>query len=662
MTAPQLPSHEAEWLETDGLGGFASGLVGGWRRRRYHGLLVPAIRPPSARAVLVAAVEATLDLPGGAVALTTHRYAPDTWHPDGRERLAAFDSLPWPTWTWTLPGGGTVNQELFLPHELSAVVLRWTARGLPAGTTLRVRPLLALRDSHALWHERTGLAEQVEGQGERLRWRPDPELPAILSLANGRYEHRPDWFRNFLLGEELARGFDHVEDLWSPGEFRFSLAEEEACWVLQAEGLAEGGRIGEGSAREVVGQLAGAERRRRDAFPTALHRAGDQYLVRRGAGKTIIAGYPWFTDWGRDTFIALRGLCLASGRLHDAGLILQEWAGAVSEGMLPNRFVEAGDAPEFNAVDASLWYVIAVHEYLEACARSGHLVPLEAQQRLHAAVDAILRGYSAGTRFGIGMDEDGLLRAGQPGVQLTWMDARVGDWVVTPRIGKPVEIQALWLNALRIGGLRCAHWAAAHHRAIASFHERFWNKEGGWLWDVVDVDHVPGTVDQRFRPNQIFAVGGLPFPLLEGAAARSAVDAFESRLWTPAGPRSLASDEAGYVGRYEGGPVERDGAYHQGTVWPWLAGPFVEAWVRVRGNSAAARREARARFLEPLLGLGQLPASGQLPEIADADAPHAPRGCPFQAWSVGEALRLECQVLADAPAPAVTRRRTRAMA
>jgi glycogen debranching enzyme len=289
-------------------------------------------------------------------------------------------------------------------------------------------------------------------------------------------------------------------------------------------------------------------------------------------------------------------------------------------------------------------------------------VTLEDQQRLHAAVDAILRGYSAGTRFGIAMDADGLLRAGQPGVQLTWMDARVGEWVVTPRTGKPVEIQALWLNALRIGGLRSARWGAAHHRAIASFHERFWNRDGGWLWDVVDVDHVPGTVDQRFRPNQIFAVGGLPFPLLEGAAARSVVDAFERRLWTPAGPRSLAPDEAGYVGRYEGGPVERDGAYHQGTVWPWLAGPFVEAWVRVRGNSAAARREARARFLEPLLALGPLPATGQLPEIADADAPHLPRGCPFQAWSVGEAFRLECLVLAKAAAPAAPRRRTRAMA
>jgi predicted glycogen debranching enzyme len=311
--------------------------------------------------------------------------------------------------------------------------------------------------------------------------------------------------------------------------------------------------------------------------------------------------------------------------------------------MLPNRFPDRGAAPEFNAVDASLWYVIAVHDYLAAAAgRPG----LERDRHvLGTAVDAILAGYGAGTRFGIRADADGLLAAGAPGVQLTWMDAKVGDWVVTPRTGKPVEVQALWLNALRIGSAFSERWASLHTRARAAFTARFWDEERGCLFDVVDVDHRPGATDASFRPNQILAVGGLPFPVLEGERARRIVDAVEARLLTPLGLRSLAPGEPGYAARYEGGVRERDGAYHQGTVWPWLLGPFVEAWVRVRGGTAEARREARSRFLDPLLGHLDAAGLGHLPEIADAEPPHTPRGCPFQAWSVGEALRLTASLV-----------------
>jgi predicted glycogen debranching enzyme len=308
--------------------------------------------------------------------------------------------------------------------------------------------------------------------------------------------------------------------------------------------------------------------------------------------------------------------------------------------MLPNRFPDRGDAPEFNAVDAALWYVIAVHAFLEAAPET----PAADRRRLAEAIDAILDGYARGTRFGIRADADGLLAAGIPGVQLTWMDAKVGDWVVTPRIGKPVEVQALWVNALRIGGGRSERWARVAERALASFAARFWDEEHGRLHDVVDVDHRPGTVDRTNRPNQIFAVGGLPFALLAGERARRVVECVEATLLTPAGLRSLARGEAGYVARYEGGVRARDGAYHQGTVWPWLLGPFVEGWVRVRGSTPAAKAEARARFLLPLLAVGD--GTGHLPEIADAEPPHRPRGCPFQAWSVAEALRLDRIVLA----------------
>jgi predicted glycogen debranching enzyme len=362
----------------------------------------------------------------------------------------------------------------------------------------------------------------------------------------------------------------------------------------------------------------------------------DAYVVRRAAGRTIVAGYPWFTDWGRDTFVALRGLCLATGRLDDARAIMKTWADALSAGMLPNCFPERGEPAEYNAVDAPLWFAVAAGELLTA---APDLPPGE-RRALVDAVEAILAAYTSGTRYGIRADADGLLAAGAPGVQLTWMDAKVDGRPVTPRIGKPVEVEALWLNALAVGGRFAPRWQALRARGQAAFAARFWDDARGWLHDVVDVDHRPGTADPTLRPNQILAVGGLPEPVVEGARARRVVDVVEARLYTPLGLRSLAPGEPGYAPRYVGGPRERDYAYHQGTAWPWLLGPFVEAWVRVRGATAEVRRAARVRFLEPLLAHLDDAGLGHLPEIADAEPPHAPRGCPFQAWSVGEALRL----------------------
>ncbi|HMJ05168.1 MAG TPA: amylo-alpha-1,6-glucosidase, partial [Chthoniobacterales bacterium] len=348
---------------------------------------------------------------------------------------------------------------------------------------------------------------------------------------------------------------------------------------------------------------------------------------------------PWFSDWGRDTFIALRGLCLATERLEDACNILVEWADLVSEGMLPNRFPDHGHEPEFNSVDASLWYVIAVGDYLRAVERRPGLT--STIEKLRRTVEAVLTGYHGGTRFGIRGEDDGLLRAGEPGSQLTWMDARVDGREVTPRIGKPVEIQALWLNALAIGTQFSGHWQPILEKGRQSFIERFWNAEGGFLYDVVDCDHQPGTFDRSFRPNQIFAVGGLPFVLLPEAKARQVVDAVEARLWTPLGLRSLAPGEPGYVGHYGGSVAQRDGCYHQGTVWPWLIGAFVEAWVRVRGHSPEAKAEAGQRFVLPLIEHLKHAGLGHISEIADAEPPHTPAGCPFQAWSLGELLRLD---------------------
>jgi predicted glycogen debranching enzyme len=449
-------------------------------------------------------------------------------------------------------------------------------------------------------------------------------------MTDGSYRHEPTWYRNFQYDAERERGLDFTEDLASPGVFAWPLNGRDATLLLSA-GMVD--------PHVDAGCLLDLEARRRDRFASPLERAAAAYVVRRGAGRTVVAGYPWFTDWGRDTFISLRGFMGLPGGLELARDILLAWAPAVSEGMVPNRFPDAGEQPEYNAVDACLWYVIAAHELLEAAGTGRITLPAADQHLLHHSIGQIVAGYCAGTRFGIRIDEDGLLAAGVPGVQLTWMDAKVGDRVVTPRIGKPVEVQALWLNALRIAGACWPEYCTVYRRALASFQLRFWNEAAGCLYDVVDADHVAGRNDPAVRPNQILAVGGLPYQVLIEPYASRVVETIERRLLTPLGLRSLAPGEPGYRPHYGGGVSERDSAYHQGTVWPWLMGPFVEAWLRVRGDTADAKREADEHFLSPLRAHLGVVGLGHISEITDAEPPHRPGGCPFQAWSLAELLR-----------------------
>jgi predicted glycogen debranching enzyme len=635
-----MPLDLREWLETDGLGGYASGTACGVRTRRYHGLLVAATRPPAGRMVLVNGLEVFAETAGGRHALSSQRYRGGVLHPDGAARVSSFSCEPWPTWRYDLEGGAHVTQEVFKAPGASRVFVRWRLVAGNGPARLWVRPLLSGRDHHALHRENPAFRFACEEIGAVVRWSPYPGVPSIDALSNGEYHHEPDWYRGFLFTEEAARGLDCTEDLASPGAFTFDLARGLGVLVFAVSGA---GLEGE-EALALAGRVADLEAARR-ARSSPLHRAADAYLVARGEGRTVIAGYPWFTDWGRDTFIAVRGLCLATGRLQDARDIALTWAGALSQGMLPNRFPESGENPEYNSVDSALWFVVAVGALLR---RPEVLLPTQASL-LRGAVLAVVDRYAAGTRSGIHCDGDGLLACGEPGTQLTWMDAAIGGRPVTPRVGKPVEVQALWANTLTVAAALEARWEPVLARASASFYERFWNPASTCLYDVVDCDHRPGAVDPSFRPNQILAAGGLPLSLLDDARARRVVDAVEERLWTPMGLRTLARDDPRYQGRYEGDPRRRDAAYHQGTVWPWLAGPFVEAWVRVRGGTAEARREARRRFLEPLLGhTGDL-GMGHLPEIADGDPPYSPRGCPFQAWSVAAALQIENE-LSCAPA------------
>ena len=643
MTSIDEELAKTEWLEADGLGGFASGTVSGVRTRRYHALLLAATQPPAGRMVLVNGFDAELTTAEGKFALSSQRYVPGVTNPDGAMRMIDFSLEPWPQATYAA-GVGKVVQEIFVPRGKAAVVLRWRWEGPPGHPIqLDIRPFFSGRDFHGNHHQNPAFRFVPEFLPEGECWHFYDSVPKVLSRSNGIYRHDPVWYQHFLYDEEAARGLDAVEDLAAPGRYEFDLTNGPAVLIFSAQDLGVPLSPKSLSPTDLAGYLAEEEQKRRAAFTSPRLRAADAYLVERGAGQTIIAGYPWFGDWGRDTFIAMRGLCLATGRLRAARDILTAWAPLVSEGMLPNRFPDHGEAPEYNSVDAALWYIIAVHEFLAAAKANSSLEP--AEDILLPAVEAILNGYSAGTRFGIRVDTDGLLACGVPGLQLTWMDAKVGDQVITPRIGKPVEVQALWLTCLGLASQHDSRWHDAFAHGCDSFQDRFWNESRGCLYDVIDVDHQPGTVDDRIRPNQILAVGGLPLALLEGPLARQVVDVVEEKLWTPMGLRSLAPGEPGYVGHYTGGPAERDAAYHQGTVWPWLAGPFIDAWVRVRGETPEARKEARERFFDPRLKRLDLQGLHHVPEIADAEAPFTARGCPFQAWSLGEVLRLEHQVL-----------------
>lgn len=643
----------AEWLETDGLGGFACGTLGGPRTRRYHALLTAASTPPTGRFALVNALDVSLRTPAGEISLSQHRFAPDVTTASPGVAVERFSCDPWPRWDLRLPGGERLVHEVFMTRGTPRTVVTWRLLDPIPGATLRARPLLSGRDYHALHHENEVFRfDPLVAEG-RVHWTPYPGVPGIIADHNGRYRHDPVWYRRFEYDRERDRGFDCMEDLAAPGILEFDLSAGEASIVFTASPMEEP-RPGARAERPDVAALRAAEATSRAALGGPLDRAADQYIVRGSRGPTIIAGYPWFSDWGRDTFIALRGLCLATGRLDDARDILLAWSRCDSGGVLPNRFPDRGAVPEYNSVDAALWFIIAAYELSREARAAGRPLSSDDEEALTQATQRILNSCVDGTHHNIHVDSDGLLAAGAPGVQLTWMDARVGERVITPRIGKPVEIQALWLNALRIGALWAPKWLDLGDAAHQSFVARFWCEQTGHLHDVVDADHVSGRIDPSLRPNQLLAVGGLPCSLLPAALARRVVDRVEADLLTPLGLRTLSPSHPDYVPRYAGGPEQRDSAYHQGTVWPWLLGPFVDAWVRVRGGGADVRAAARERFLPPLHAHLREAGLGHISEIADADAPHAPNGCPFQAWSVGELLRLERRVLVD-PADATKR-------
>ncbi len=636
-----------EWLETDGLGGYASGTVSGAHTRRYHGHLMAALAPPVRRHLFLSKLEEYLHLPGGPVDLSTNLYR-GAVHPRGFERLLRFALDPFPTWTYAV-ASLRLRKRLFLRHGSPTVVLLYDLQEAEGPVPLEVRPLLAFRDAHHLTHENRFLNREVRVGPGRLDFALYAGLPALHCFHDAEdFAAEGLWYRQFEYPAELARGLPGHEDLYSPGTLTFLLRPGEPR-ALVASLLPD-------PPPDRPETLAAAEIQRRtaliagagpDPLDRALTAAADQFLVRRGEGQSVMAGYPWFEDWGRDAMIALPGLTLATARFPEARAILGTFAAAVDRGMIPNRFPEAGDAPEWGSIDASLWFVYACERYLAASGNVGAV-----REGLYPALAEVMRQHVEGTRYGIRVEEDGLLTGGEAGLQLTWMDAKVEDWVVTPRRGKAVEVNALWHNAC--AGMAVMAGAcgfprdAARHRAAAAaargaFNRLFWNEAAGCCYDVVD-----GEVrDPRIRPNQLLAIS-LPAPVLEEARWPSVLGVLERELLTPAGLRTLAPGDPEYRGRYEGDQRSRDAAYHQGTAWPWLLGPYVTAALKVHGRS----REVVARLrtlLEPFRAHLAEAGLNTVSEIFDGDPPHHPRGCIVQAWSVAELLRVLREDLA-APA------------
>jgi len=635
-----------EWLETNGIGGFASSTLDGLNTRRYHALLVAATNPPAGRVVLLSKVEETLVLADQRFELSANRYK-DVIHPRGYEHLASFRLDPFPTFRYRC-GDIELEKTVFLVQGENTVVIQYELAGDLDGRAcwLEVRPLVAFRDYHSLVHATDAIRRDVVAQPGLAIITPYPDLPKLYFAHNAEsIDPSGFWFYNFEYEREKERGLDSLEDLYSPFLLRFDLAQKPAAAIMAStlqQEATEAPKLRELEIRRRARVAQAAPRE--DPFATRLTIAADQFIVAGGDRKSVIAGYPWFSDWGRDTMISLPGLTLVTGRFDDARNILRTSARSVNQGMLPNRFSEYGETPEYNTVDATLWMFHAVHEFLRYT-RDYDFVRAE----LYQPLADVIEWHKRGTRYGIHLDSDGLLHAGEPGVQLTWMDARVTDArgisrEVTPRTGKPVEIQALWHNALRVMAHLASvfddpadsnRYAALADRARQRLTQAFWNETAGCLYDVV---YDGGAPDASIRPNQIFAVS-LPYPLLTDEQALQVVDVVEWELLTPYGLRTLSPRDSNYHGRYEGGPASRDGAYHQGTVWPWLLGPFMTAYVKVHGHSEEARSRAD-RFLDPLRAHLLEAGLGQISEVFDGDFPHRPGGCFAQAWSVAEVLRM----------------------
>ena len=640
-------AEQREWLVTNGIGGYASGTVSGNLTRRYHGLLVAALQPPVGRMQLVAKVDEVVRHDGTEFALSTNRWASGAVEPRGFDNLESFRLEGGvPVFRFAL-AEALIEKRVWMQSGANTTHVQYLVLRGSRVMELQLKVLVNYRDFHGNTHAGDWrMSVDTVPDGVRVTARENA-TPFYLRSSGAVCEPCNEWYRDCLLPAETTRGLDDREDVLCAAMFRAELRAGQSVTVVfsteadasldGAAGLAENFSR-EAELLETWETAAGSKANDAPLWIRQLVLAADQFIVSRALpeepdGKTILAGYHWFADWGRDTMIALPGLTLATGRADVARKILLAFSRYVDGGMLPNNFPDAGGGvPQYNTVDAALWYIEAVRQYFEATQDS------ETLSILFPALEQIIAAYAAGTRYQIHVDPtDGLLYAGEAGVQITWMDAKIDDWVVTPRVGKPVEINALWFNVLhtmaelagRVGksDQRYAQMAA---RVLQNF-GKFWNEAAGCCFDVIDVPG--GGNDVALRPNQIFAVALAQSPLSD-EQQKAVVDICARHLLTSFGLRSLAPGDAAYQGRYNGDQRHRDGAYHQGTAWGWLLGPFVMAHLRVYRDAAAARG-----FLEPLGKHIDAYGLGTLAEVFDGDAPFAACGCIAQAWTVGEVLR-----------------------
>jgi len=639
-----------EWLETNGLGGYASSTICCANTRRYHGLLVASLNPPVERYVLLAKLEEDLIVNGERFHLSTNQYRFKV-HPEGLRYITRFELAPFPIWTFQA-GGVTLEKSIFMPHGEDSLAVSYQIMSAPVGANIRleVRPLLAFRYFHSLTQVNDQIDKSVELAGSVVRVHPYRGLPQLAFHHNaGEFVPDADWYYRFEYIEELRRGLDAYEDLFNCGYFLFDLSPPELRPGSRAfifATLHDYELINE----DGISQLEQMKRARhttlaemtdtRDALARKLAESADQFIVKRRDGKrSVIAGYHWFGDWGRDSFISLPGLTLATRRYDIAYQLLSSFARFFDQGMIPNRFPDEGGAPEYNNVDGTLWYFNAAFLYAQTTLDYAFI-----EQELYQRLAESIQWHIKGTRYNIKVDPtDGLLQSGAEGVQLTWMDARIGDTVVTQRQGKAVEVNALWHNALSV----MSHFAMKLKRsadfekydnlalrARRSFNRLFWNPQKKCLYDVIDGDRR----DDSIRPNQIFAIS-LPFDPLPKAKQRAVMRVVEERLLTPYGLRTLDPADPNYRGRMEGDAWARDTAYHQGTVWPWLLGHYITAYLKAFNRSSRARKVALS-LIEPFRKHLAEAGLNSISEVFDGSPPHHPRGCIAQAWSVAELLRV----------------------
>jgi predicted glycogen debranching enzyme len=644
-------AESREWLVTNGIGGFVSGTAAGTSTRRYHGLLMASLQPPTDRTLLVAGIDETVRYGESSFPLATNRWLSGDVSPKGYLQIESFHlEGTKPVWRYAL-ADVLLEKRVWMKQGENTTFVEYTLARGNSPVEIEGKILVSYRDFHATTHG-DGWQMKIEPVEKGIRVVAfDGATPFFLKSASASFEPRHEWYRDFFLPAERERGLDDHEDRLLATMFRARLAVGQKLTLVfstEPQALLDGEQARTLQSTHDLKLFQAWQKRHSETVATAaddepgwlwqLVLAADQFIAKRGLpddpdGLTVIAGYPWFCDWGRDTMIALPGLTLPLGRPEIARKILESFARYVNHGMLPNNFPDRTGAPQYNTIDAALWYFEAVRQYFEATQ------DLELVNKLFPVLSAIVDAHVAGTRYNIKVDPaDALLYGGSPEVQLTWMDAKLGDWVVTPRIGKPVEINALWINALNTMGQLARRlvrpgegYLKLKQKAEKNF-QKFWNPTRNCCFDVIDVPG--GGTDAALRPNQVFAVS-LPVSPLTREQSKGVVDTLGRELLTSFGLRSLGPSEPGYVGRYAGGPRERDSAYHQGTVWAWLLGPFALAHYKVYGDRAAAQS-----FLEPLGRSIYSAGLGSISEIFGGDAPFRAVGCFAQAWSVAETFRV----------------------